>query len=137
MTQFKRYVILMTALDFSYSIGLRRLEFEVGNQELLGLINMGPPCLAPIEVLIEDICSWFHLLINVGSPCLATIGVLIEDICSWFHLFQFLRFSLIRKDCNKAALALAIEVLSSSFDQMWLDDHPDSITSIVQFDFLQ
>lgn len=45
----------------------------MGNQELLSLVHMASPCLAPI-------------------------GVIVEGISSWFHMFQFLSFSL-RKDC--------------------------------------
>jgi hypothetical protein len=81
----------LAALEFAYSIGLFQLEVEVGHKELLGLINMSSPCLAPI-------------------------GVLIEDICSWIHLFHFISFSFIRTDCNKASQALATEALSSFSD---------------------
>jgi hypothetical protein len=70
----------------------------------------------------------------MSSPCLASIGVLIEDICSWIHLFHFISFSFIRTDCNKASQALATEALSSFSDQVWLEDHPHCITSLVQFD---
>jgi hypothetical protein len=65
------------------------------------------------------------------TPCLAPIGVIIEDIWSWLHLFHFINFSFIRKDCNKAAHALATEALSSNSEQVWLEDHPVCITSFV------
>ena len=48
-------MVVLAALKFAHSIGLRRLEVELGNQELLGLIRMTTPCLAPIGVIIEDI----------------------------------------------------------------------------------
>ncbi len=105
-------MVVLAALKFAHSIGLRRLEVELGNKELLGLIRMTTPCLAPI-------------------------GVIIEDIWSWLHLFYFINFSFIRKDCNKVAHALATEALSSNSKQVWLEDHPVCITSFVQSDYLQ
>ena len=68
---------VVDALQFAYSVGLRRIEFEVGNKELLRLIQSGP-------------------------PCLASIGVLIEDIWSWVPLFHSLSFNFVSIDCNKA-----------------------------------
>ena len=79
---------VLAALEFAYCIGFFQLEVEVGHKELLGLIHMSSPCLAPT-------------------------GVLIEDICSWIHFFHFISFSFIRSDCNKASQALATEALSS------------------------
>ena len=101
----------MVALKFAHSIGLGQLEVELGNQELLGLLRMTTPCLAPI-------------------------GVIIEDIWSWFHLFHFINFSFIRKECNNAAQVLATEALSSFSEQVWLEDHPVCITSLVLLDSL-
>jgi hypothetical protein len=46
---------VLLAIEFAFSIGFRRLEVEVGNQELLGLINLDSPSLAPIGVLVDDI----------------------------------------------------------------------------------
>jgi hypothetical protein len=103
---------LLIALQFAYDAGLRNLEADVGCQELLGLISRGP-------------------------PCLASMGVLIDDICLWHLSFDFLSFSFIRKECNKAAYALATEALSSHMEQVWLEDHPACISSFVQFDSLQ
>ena len=65
----------------------------MGNQELLGLINLDSPSLAPI-------------------------GVLVDDIRNWFPLFDFIRFSFIRKNCNWATHALATKALSSNFEQV-------------------
>ena len=95
-------------------MGFRYLEVELGNKELLGLIQKA-----------------------FSSPCLAPIGVVMDDICALTQKFRFLSFSFILKDCNKVAQALVTEALSSSLDQMWLEDHPDCITSIVQFDSIQ
>ncbi len=103
---------LLMALEFAFSIGLRSLEVDIGNNELYGLLQK-------------------------SGPCLAHMGVLIDDIHSWTHEFHFMSFSFIKNVCNKAAQALATEALSSSFEQVWLDDHPACITSFVQFDSLQ
>ena len=103
---------LLIALQFAYDAGLRNLEVDVGCQELLGLISM-------------------------GSPCFASMGVLVDDICHWHLFFEFLSFSFIKKDCNKAVCALATEALSSHSEQVWLEDHPACISSFVQFDSLQ
>ena len=103
---------LLLALEFAFSIGLRRLEVDVGNNELYGLLQ------------------------KLG-PCLAHMGVLIDDIHDWTHEFHFLSFSFIKNVCNKTAQALATEALFSSFKQVWLDDHPACITSQVQIDSLQ
>jgi hypothetical protein len=84
----------------------------MGNQELLSLIHM-------------------------ASPCLASIGVIVEGISSWFHMFQFLSFSFLRKDCNKAVQALAIETLSSTSKHVWLEDYLTCITTFVQLDSMQ
>ena len=66
----------MIALKFAYDIGLRLIELDVGCPELLGLIHKGSPCYVPI-------------------------GGLVDDICHWNSCFQFLSFSVVRKDCNK------------------------------------
>ena len=102
---------ILNALEFVFYVGFRRLEVELENKELLGLIQKA-----------------------FSSPCLAPIGVVVDDIFAWAHGFQFLSFSFILKYCNKATQALATEALSSSLDQVWLEDYPDCITSIVQFD---
>ena len=68
---------------------MRRLEVDVGNQELLGLLKK-------------------------PGPCLAFVGVVIDDIHSWNQVFPFLSFSFIKNGCNKAAQALATEVMSST-----------------------
>ena len=103
---------VLLAIEFAFSIGFRRLEVEVGNQELLGLINLDSPSLAPI-------------------------GVLVDDIRNWVPLFHFISFSFIKKNCNRASHALATEALSSNSEQVWLEDYPAYLTSFVQIDSLQ
>uniref|UniRef100_A0A2N9F4S3 RNase H type-1 domain-containing protein n=1 Tax=Fagus sylvatica TaxID=28930 RepID=A0A2N9F4S3_FAGSY len=103
---------LMLALDFAFNIGLRRLEVDVGNQELLGLVNK-------------------------SGPCLASVGVVIDDIQRWNQVFPFLSYSFIKNNSNKAAQALSTEALSSVYQQVWLEDQPDCITSFVQSDIMQ
>lgn len=56
---------LLIALQFAFDTGLRLLEVDVRCQALLGLLNHGSPCYAPMGILVEDICSWccfFHVL---------------------------------------------------------------------------
>ena len=45
--------------------------------------------------------------------------------------------SVIKNVCNKAANALTTEALSSISDEVWLEDCPASIISLVQFDYSQ
>lgn len=52
--------LVLIALQFAHDIGLRHMEIDVGCQELLGLINKGSPCYAPIGVLVDDICHYFR-----------------------------------------------------------------------------
>jgi hypothetical protein len=99
---------VLNALEFAFAVGFRRLEVELGHKELLGLITK-----------------------IATSPCLSSIGVVVDDICGWVHMFQFLSFSFIKNDCNKAAQALATEAASSSFEHVWLEDYPACITTIV------
>ena len=102
---------VLVALKFAYDVGLRFLLVEVVNQEL---------------------CS----LIQAGSPCFDPIGVIVDDICFWIPLFSSICFGVSKKICNKAAQALAIEAASSLLLQVWLDDHPACITSIIHEDIL-
>ena len=103
---------VLLALEFAFNIGMRRLEVDVGNQELLGLISLASPSLAPI-------------------------GVLVDDIRNWFPSFHFIRFSFIPKNCNQATYVLATEALSSNSKQVWMEDYPACITSFVQIDSMQ
>ena len=103
---------VLLALEFAFSIGMRRLEVDVGNQELLGLVSLASPSLAPI-------------------------GVLVDDIRNWFPSFHFIRFSFISKNCNQATYVLATEALSSNSEQVWMEDYPACITSFVQIDSMQ
>ena len=98
---------ILVALKVAYDVGLRCLLVELDNQELCSLIQAGSPCLDPIGVIVDDICS-----------------------------FSSLCFGVSKKSFNKAAKALATEAASSLLLQVWLDDHPVCITSFVQDDIL-
>jgi hypothetical protein len=39
---------VLSALQFAFDIGIRRVEFEVGCYELVGLLQSNGPCLASI-----------------------------------------------------------------------------------------
>lgn len=71
---------VLKAVQFAFDVGFRRLVVEMDNLELCNLLQAGLPCLAPIGVLVEDICSW--------APC-----------------FNMLSFVFSKKICNKAAHA--------------------------------
>jgi hypothetical protein len=70
-------------------------------------------------------------LLHSNGPCLAPIGNLVDDILAWKVSFEFLNFSLIKNVYNKAVLALATEAASSISNQVWLEDCPVSIFSLV------
>ena len=103
---------VLIGVHHALEIGILHVEVESCFQELTGLINAGP-------------------------PCLAANGVLVDDICSFFPLFQFVNFSVINSVCNKAVSALATEALSSVCDQVWLEDCPASIISLINADLVQ
>ena len=69
--------------------------------------------------------------------CCAACGVLIDYICNWVPCFSFLKFSYTKKECNKAALALATEAAYSNFDFVRLEECPPSILSFVHVDSIQ
>uniref|UniRef100_A0A2N9INQ2 Reverse transcriptase zinc-binding domain-containing protein n=1 Tax=Fagus sylvatica TaxID=28930 RepID=A0A2N9INQ2_FAGSY len=50
---------VMFGVHHALEIGILQVEVESCFQELTGLINAGPPCLAANGVLVDDICSFF------------------------------------------------------------------------------
>ena len=85
-----------------------------------------------IELTFSNLLS----LLNSDGSCLAPIGILVDDILCVKQLFHFCQFSFTKILCNKAALALASEALSSSFTQVWLEDCPPCIVTLVQSDLV-
>ena len=71
-------------IKFAFDMGFRRLEVDLGCLDFLRLIQQGP-------------------------PCLSHIGVLVDDLCGWVPKFS----DLIQKSCNKTALVLTTEAVSS------------------------
>jgi hypothetical protein len=65
---------------------------------------------------------------------LAYVGTTVDDILFMKRYFLSIKFSFVSSNCNKAAIALATEVVSSPLEQVWLNDYPVCITSHVQFD---
>ena len=95
------------ALQLAYETGLRQsIVIEVPSRELTGLLNMGPPCLAPSGIVIDDVHAW----------------------CGSFYNTQFVFISNV---CNKASFALATEAASSLLDQVWLEECPTCILPFV------
>jgi hypothetical protein len=107
--------VAMAAVEsiwFAIDIGLLRVELEFDHKDLFWLLQQGGPCLAPV-------------------------GNLVDDIVLSKRYFESVRFSYVTKLCNKATCALATEIVSSLFSQVWLKDCPDCIISHVQFDAIQ
>ena len=103
--------MVLTAVQFAFDVGLQHLDIELTFQDLLSLLK-------------------------TDGSCLASIGTLVDDILFVKQLFHFCQFSFTKILCNKAALALASEALSSSFTQMWLEDCPPCIVTLVQSDLV-
>ena len=99
-------VAVLLAVQFAYDMGFRRLEVDIPYKDLLLLLQDDDTCFAPIGPLIDDIL-W------------------IKNSCS------FCKFSFVNSVCNKAALALAKEAVSSISPQVWLEDCPASIAPTV------
>jgi hypothetical protein len=99
-------VAVLSAVQFAFDMGFRQLEVDIPYKELLLLLQADDICLAPIGPLVDDIL-W------VKSSC------------------YFCQFSFVKSVCNKAALVLATEAVSSISPQVWLEDCPASIVSIV------
>ena len=95
------------ALQLAYETGFRdSIVLEVLSRELMGLIHLDTPCLAPS-------------------------GVVIEDIHAWRGFFSSIQFVFISNVCNKASYALATEAASSNLDQVWLEECPPCIIPFV------
>uniref|UniRef100_A0A2N9G1Q3 RNase H type-1 domain-containing protein n=1 Tax=Fagus sylvatica TaxID=28930 RepID=A0A2N9G1Q3_FAGSY len=95
------------ALQLAYETGFRdSIVLEVPSRELMGLIHLDTPCLAPS-------------------------GVVVEDIHAWRVFFSSIQFGFISNVCNKASYALATEAASSNLDQVWLEECPPCIIPFV------
>ena len=103
---------VVEALQLLFYVGLQSIIIEIGNKELL-------------------------CLLNVVGPCFAAIGNLVDDIKVLQSKLVSVKFSYVSKYYNKVANVLATEALSSTFAQVWLEDCPVCIISHVQIDSLQ
>ncbi len=101
--------VALSAIKFAFDVGLPRIDMDIGCKELLAFL------------LSEDIC-------------LASVGITVDDILFMKRYFLSVKFSFVSSNCNKAAIALATEAVSSPLEQVWLNDYPVCITSHVQFD---
>jgi hypothetical protein len=100
---------ILTAVQFAFDMGFRWLEVDIPYKELIPWLQADDLCLAPIGPLIEDIL-W------------------VKNACDFCH------FSFINSSCNKAASVLASEAASSISPQVWLENCPACIVSIVLSD---
>ena len=103
---------VLAGLQFAFDMGLRCIDLEMESKELLCFLK------AP-------------------GPCLAAVGNLVENILLVQKSFTFMKFSFVSKSCNKTVHVLATEGLSSNTVHVWLEDYPDCILSLVQFDSIQ
>ena len=88
-------LVVFLALQLAFETGFRHnLVLEVPCRELVNLLQMETPCLAQVEVLLDDIGAW--------KP-----------------FFQNISFSFISSVCNQASQALATEVTFSLLDHVW------------------
>ena len=97
---------ILTAVQFAFEMGFRRLEVDIPYKELILWLQADDICLAPIGPLIDDIL-W------------------VKNAC------YFCQFSFINSVCNKAALVLATEAAFSISPHVWLEDCPACIVPIV------
>ena len=58
-------------------------------------------------------------LLQIETPCLAHVEVLLDDIGAWKPFFRNISFSFISSVCNQAAQALVIEAVFSLLDHVW------------------
>ena len=86
-------VAVLSAVQFAFDMGFRRLQVDIPYKELLLLLQADDTCLAPIGHLIDDIL-W------------------VKRSCYFCH------FSFVKSLCNKAASVLATEAVSSIFPQV-------------------
>ena len=91
LQQYAHAVLL--AIQFAHDIGIRRVEVDLTNKELWGLLTSRGPCMAPI-------------------------GSIVEDIRAWTVSFCSLNFSFIKNVCNKVVNALATEAVSLISDDV-------------------
>lgn len=94
------------AVEFAAEIGLQRVIFE---GDLAMVINA----------------------LNQGSAGLSTYGVVIEDIRCQAVVFQSSVFNHASRSCNCVADALAKKAKGSRGTQVWLNDPPKDIASLL------
>ena len=86
------------------------------------------------RIVMDISCKELHAFLLSEDPCFTAIGTIVDDILFMKRYFLSVKFSFMSSICNKAAVALATETVSSPLEQVWLDDYPICITSHVQFD---
>lgn len=69
--------------------------------------------------------------INSAPPFLSKIGQFIENIHDELQSFRLGKFSFTSSECKMTAHTLANEATRNKFEQIWLEDFPLNILSIV------
>ncbi|KAL0009993.1 hypothetical protein SO802_005101 [Lithocarpus litseifolius] len=86
------------------------------------------------RVIFEGDSAMVINALNQGSAGLSTYGVVIEDIPCQAMVFQFSVFNHASRSCNCVADASAKKAEGSRGTQMWLNDPPKDIASLLLFD---
>jgi len=82
-------------------------------------------------VLFEGDANIVVKEINSAPPFLSKIGQFIENIHDELQSFRLAKFSFTPREGNMTAHTLANEATRNKFEQIWLEDFPLKILSIV------
>jgi hypothetical protein len=83
--------VVLSAIKFALDVGLPRIVMDIGCKEL-------------------------HAFLLSEDPCFAAVGPIVDDILFMKRYFLSVKFSFVSSICNKAAIALATEAVSSSLE---------------------
>ena len=97
------------AIEFATKIGLQRVIVERDSAMVINALNQNNAGLSSYSVVIEDICSL----------------ALVFESCVFAHTSQV---------CNSVADAIAKKTKAFRSAQVWLNDPPDDIVSLLLFD---
>jgi hypothetical protein len=83
--------VVLSAIKFALDVGLPRIVMDIGCKEL-------------------------HAFLLSKDPCFAAVGPIVDDILFMKRYFLSVKFSFVSSICNKAAIALAKEAVSSPLE---------------------
>ena len=88
------------------------------------------------RVILEGYSQVLITALQNNSYSLSHFGHLVQDIQYLASCFSEIHYSHVRRHCNTVAHALARRANSVSHYQVWMEDVPPDITSILEADFL-